>query len=51
MPLDGFFKLKFPIKGSHACNIISTEYLNSFERTEVEEFEEVWYVAPEDKKF
>jgi hypothetical protein len=41
----------FPCKGSEVKSIFPEEILTSFERTEVEEFEEVWYLATKEKKY
>lgn len=34
------------MKGSHARKIVSDDFLTAFERTEIEEFEEIWFMAP-----
>ena len=37
--------LKFPSKGCLAGKILTDEYLTDFERTEIEDFENVWFVS------
>lgn len=43
--------LKYPMSGFQAGNKVPDTHLTAFERTEVDEFEEVWFVAPDDKKY
>ena len=38
--------LKYPYKGKDARKSIPDEYLTQYERTEIEEFEEIWFLAP-----
>jgi hypothetical protein len=33
------------MKGSYARKIAPEEYLNNFERTEIDEYDEVWFLA------
>ena len=44
-------KNMFPCKGSDVKSLFPEDILTSFERTEVEEFEEVWYLASKEKKY
>lgn len=44
-------KSMFPCKGSDVKSLFPEDILTSFERTEVEEFEEVWYLASKEKKY
>ncbi len=44
-------KNMFPCKGSDVKSLFSEDILTSFERAEVEEFEEVWYLASKEKKY
>jgi hypothetical protein len=42
--------LKFPMKGNMACKMLTDEFLTDYERTEIEDFEDVWFVARTSKK-
>lgn len=42
---------KYPMKGTYARKTVSDEYLNVFERNEVDEFDEVWFMAPSANKY
>ena len=39
------------MKGSQVCKLVPEEYLSNFERTEVDEFEEIWFLAPNSCKY
>lgn len=41
----------FPCKGSEVKTLFPEELLTPYERNEVEEFEEVWYLASKEKKY
>ncbi len=41
----------YPIKGSVARKTVSDDFLTAFERTEVAEYEEVWFLAPLANKY
>lgn len=45
-------KPRYPLKGSD-CQIDTSldDFLTSFEKTEIEEFEEVWFMAPMKNKY
>ena len=44
-------KIKFPLKGAECKEKVSDELLTQFERTEIEEFEEVWFLASQENKY
>lgn len=50
-PFSKIAKNVFPCKGNEAKTLFPEDFLTSFERTEVEEFEEVWYLASKEKKY
>ena len=33
------------MKGSYARKTVNDEYLSNFERTEVDEYDEIWYLS------
>lgn len=39
------------MRGSAARKIVGDEFLTNFERSEVEEFDEIWYMAPTANKY
>lgn len=39
------------MKGTYARKNAPEDYLTSYERTEVEEFDEVWFLAPQKNKY
>jgi len=43
--------IKYPISGSTAKKLHAKDKLSLFEQTEVEEFEEVYYLAPNNEKY
>jgi len=43
--------IKYPMSGSQAKQLYAKEKLSLFEQTEIEEFEEVYYLAPNDQKY
>jgi hypothetical protein len=43
--------IKYPISGSQAKKLYAKDKLSLFEQTEVEEFEEIYYLAPNNEKY
>jgi hypothetical protein len=39
------------MSGTQAKQLAADELLTAFERTEIEEYEEVWFLAPKEKKY
>jgi len=43
--------MRYPLKGKEAKKLVTDDCLTLFEKTEIEEFEEVWFVAPGSVKY
>jgi|LakMenEpi03Aug12_release.lakeMendotaPanAssembly.Ray.scaffolds.fasta_scaffold652772_1 hypothetical protein len=39
------------MRGSHARKVVSDDFLTNFERNEIDEYEEVWFLAPASNKY
>lgn len=50
-PIQNEQKIKYPIKGSMARKMIADDYLSAFERTEVDEYDEIWFMASACNKY
>ena len=50
-PTQGEHKIKYPLRGSNARQIVGDDYLTSYERNEIGEFEEIWFLAPSANKY
>ena len=50
-PIQNEQKIKYPIKGSMARKMIADEYLSACERTEVDEYDEIWFMASACNKY
>jgi hypothetical protein len=50
-PQHSFGGIRYPFKGKEAKSNVPEDFLTAFERTEIEDFEEVWFCAPSNVKY